>query len=318
MRRAAVPELPGRPHALVSAGSYYPSPYVDVIPAGGTFPPAGASAGAQSRNSFGVHAGCTERTRRVPVDATLAVDLLDARTMPGPASLRSLAARNALLASLSSDALRRWQSAIEHVRVTRGQILAAPGVRLPYAYFPLRGVVALVAMTAEGESVQVGTVGSDGVLGLPTVLHDDVLPYQAVAPVTLEAVRLRLPVLLAETRSNTAFQARLLAYAHQQVAAMTRAAACHRFHTTLQRLCLWLLTASDSLQSDTVEVTQDLLAQFLGTTRTGISLAATILSDNGVIRQRWGRVQIVRRTALFARACDCYEPPAKPPLQRTR
>ena len=62
---------------------------------------------------------------------------------------------------------------------------------------------------------------------------------------------------------------------------MTRAAACHRFHTTLQRLCLWLLTVSDSLQSETVEVTQDLLAQFLGTTRTGISLAATTLSDEG-------------------------------------
>ena len=268
--------------------------------------------------SFGVHARCTERAPRVPVGGTLAVDLLDARAMPGPASLRSLAARNAVLASLPGDALRRWQSAIEHVRVTRGQILAAPGLRLPFAYFPLRGVVALVAMTAEGESVQVGTVGSDGVLGLPTVLHDDVLPYQAVAAVTLDAVRLRLPAVLAEVRSNTALQARLFAYAHQQVIAMTRAAACHRFHTTLQRFSLWLLTASDSLQSQTVEVTQDLLAQFLGTTRTGISLAATTLSDDGVIRQRWGRVQIVRRMGLSARACDCYEPPAKQPLHRTR
>src|SRR5688572_10857636 len=101
---------------------------------------------------------------------------------------------------------------------------------------------------------------------------------------TLEVIRIRLPTLLAEVRSNTALQGRLLAYAHQQVGAMTRAAACHRFHTTLQRLCLWLLTASDSLQSDTVEVTQDLLAQFLGTTRTGVSLAATSLSDEGVIR----------------------------------
>jgi hypothetical protein len=75
--------------------------------------------------------------------------LLGARAMPPPPTWRSLAARNALLASLSADALRRWQSAVEHVRVTGGQILAAPGMRLPYAYFPLRGVVALVAMTAE-------------------------------------------------------------------------------------------------------------------------------------------------------------------------
>ena len=314
-RRAVVSELPARPHAPVSTGSYYPSSAVDVLPVALTIPP---PVGERLRNSFGVHARCTERARRLPVGATLAVDLLDARAMPGPASLRSLAARNALLASLSGDALRRWQSAVEHVRVTRGQILAAPGVRLPFAYFPLRGVVALVAMTAEGESVQVAMVGPDGVLGLPTVLHDDVLPYQAVAPVTLEAVRVRLPMLMAEVRSNAAFQTRLLAHAHQQMAAMTRAAVCHRFHTTLQRLCLWLLTASDALHSETVEVTQDLLAQVLGTTRTGISLAATTLTDHGVIRQRWGRVQIVRRTALSARACDCYEAPAKHPVHRAR
>ena len=314
-RRLVVSALPARPPALVPTGSYYPSSGVDVLPARLTIPP---RAGERLRNSFGVHARCTEHARRVSVGATLAVDLLDARAMPGPASLRSLAARNALLASLSGDALRRWQSVVEHVRVTRGQILAPPGVRLPFAYFPLRGVVALVAMTPEGESVQVGTVGSDGVLGLPTVLHDDVLPYEAVAPVTLEAIRLRLPTLIAEARSNAALQGRLLAYAHQQVAAMTRAAACHRFHTTLQRLCLWLLTVSDSLQSETVEVTQDLLAQLLGTTRTGISLAATTLSDHGVIRQRWGRVQIVRRPGLSARACDCYEAPAKPPVHRAR
>lgn len=299
-------------------GSYYPSTRADVTAVRLTILPAAASPGERSRYSFGVHARCTERAPCVPVGGTLAVHLLDAPAMPGPASLRSLAARNALLASLPGDALRRWQSAIEHVRVTRGQILAAPGVRLRYAYFPLRGVVALVAMTSEGEGVQVGTVGTDGVLGLPTVLHDDVLPYQAVAPVTLEAVRVRLPALMAEVRSNAAFQTRLFAHAHQQMAAMTRAAACHRFHTTLQRLCVWLLAASDGLQSQTVEVTQDLLAQFLGTTRTGISLAATTLTDEGVIRQRWGRVQIVRRTALSARACDCYEPPARPPVHRAR
>ena len=302
----------------MSTGSYYPSSRVDVIPAGLTTPPASAPAGARLRNSFGVHANCTDRDHRFPVGTGLAMSLLNARAMPPPASLRSLAARNALLASLSGDALRRWQSVVEHVRVTRGQILAAPGVRLPYAYFPLRGVVALVAMTTEGESVQVAMVGPEGVLGLPTVLHDDVLPYQAVAPVTLEAVRVRLPALMTEVRSNAGFQARLLASAHQQITAMTRAAACHRFHTILQRLCLWLLTTSDGLHSETVEVTQDLLAQFLGTTRTGISLAATTLSDDGVIRQRWGRVQIVRRSVLSARACTCYEAPAKSPVHRAR
>ena len=57
---------------------------------------------------------------------------------------------------------------------------------------------------------------------------------------------------------------------------MTRAAVCLRYHTTLRRLCLWLLTASDGLHADTVDVTHDLLAQLLGTTRPGVSLAADV------------------------------------------
>ena len=225
-----------------------------------------------------------------------------------------------LLASLSGDALRRWQSAIEHVRVTRGQILAAPGVRLPYAYFPLRGVVALVAMTAEGESVQVATVGSDGVLGLPTVLHDDVLPYQAVAPVTLEAVRVRLPALIAEVRSNAAFQARLLAHAHQQMAAMTRAAACHRFHTTLQRLCLWLLTVvGQSALGDGGRHAGPAGPVPRAPRAPGISLAATMLSLTAASFVSGGAAcRLCGARALSARACDCYEPPAKPPVHRAR
>jgi CRP-like cAMP-binding protein len=236
--------------------------------------------------------------------------------MPPPASARSLATRNALLASLSGETLRRWESALEPVRVMRGQILARPDARIPYAYFPLRGVVALVAVTAEGESVQVALVGPDGVVGLPTVLSDEGLPYQVVAPVTLDAVRVRLPTLLAEVRSNAAFQTCLLAYAHRQMTAMTRAAACLRYHTTRQRLCLWLLTASDGLRADTVDITHDHLAQLLGTTRPGVSLAACVLADQGVIRQRRGRIRILQRAGLRAQVCECYEAPAPRPAPR--
>ena len=238
--------------------------------------------------------------------------------MDPPSSLRSLAPRNALLASLSDDAFRRVRATVERVHLTRGQLLATPGVRMSYAYFPLRGVVALVAMTSEGESVQVAMVGPEGVVGLPTVLHEDVMPYQAVAPVALDVVRIRLSSLLTEVRGNAAFHARLLAYAHQQMTAMTHAAVCHRFHTTLQRLCLWLLTVSDGLQAQTVDVTQELLAQLLGTTRTGVSEAASLLDDAGVIRQRRGRVRILQRAGLCARVCDCYDYSTERPPHRVR
>jgi len=233
-------------------------------------------------------------------------------------TVRSLAARNTLLASLSSDAVRRLHAGIERVQVKAGQILCTPGMRMPYAYFPVRGVIALVAITAHGNTVQVAMVGPTGMVGPPTVLHDDVLPYQAVAPVTLEAIRVPVSALVAELRTNPALQSRLLGHAHRHVTAMTRAAACYRFHTGVQRLCWWLLTASDGLQSDTVDVTHDLLAQLLGTTRTVISAAASVLDEDGLIRQRRGRVHILRRPQLCARVCDCYDVPAQVAVQGLR
>src|SRR5688500_18895690 len=96
-RPAGGSELPARPRSRASMGSYYPSTRADVTPAGLTIPPAAVSAGDRSRHFFGVHARCTERAPRVAVGGTLAVDLLDAPAMPGPPSLRSLAARNAML-----------------------------------------------------------------------------------------------------------------------------------------------------------------------------------------------------------------------------
>jgi CRP-like cAMP-binding protein len=170
-------------------------------------------------------------------------------------------------------------------------------------------------VSSEGETVQVALVASDGVAGLPTLLHNEVLPYQIVVPVTGAAVRVRVPALLSELQRDAACHARFLAYEHQQMAAMAQAAVCLRFHTVLQRLCRWLLTAADGLQGDTLDVTQDVLAQLLGTPRPVVSAAASALHDRGVIRQRRGRVRILQRTGLCARVCPCY---VAPPLVAVR
>jgi CRP-like cAMP-binding protein len=219
---------------------------------------------------------------------------------------RSRGVGNRLLAVLEAHDLRRLQPACTRVRLTRGDVLLTPGASCRYAYFQVRGIIELLATTADGETVQVGLVGSDGVVGLPTVLHEGVSPFQLVVPIAGEAYRVPVSTVLAEVRRHARFQQALLQHAHQQVTHMAHAAVCHRFHTVLQRLCVWLLTAADRTSADTLDVTQDLLAQLLGAHRTAVSVAATALQDRGVIRQRHARVQILQRAGLRARACSCY------------
>jgi CRP-like cAMP-binding protein len=229
--------------------------------------------------------------------------------VPPPVANLSRVGGNRLLSGLSTDDLRRLQTSLERVRVARGQILSMPGQPLRHVYFPLRGVIALVAMTSDGEMLQVASVGPEGVVGVPTVLHEDVLPYQVVVPVAGEAIRIPVATLLHELQRAPAFQQALLAYAHQQVTSMAQAAVCQRFHTVLQRLALWLLTAADGVGADTLDITQELIARLLGAPRSAVSWAATQLQDRGIVRLRHGRVQILKRVRLQTTSCTCYVQP---------
>jgi DNA-binding FadR family transcriptional regulator len=56
-----------------------------------------------------------------------------------------------------------------------------------------------------------------------------------------------------------------------------------------------------------VAVTQELLAEMIGVTRTSVTAAAASLQDAGVIRYRRGHVQIVDIQRLKQFSCECYE-----------
>jgi CRP-like cAMP-binding protein len=84
-------------------------------------------------------------------------------------------------------------------------------------------------------------------------------------------------------------------------------AACNRLHEVDERLARWLLMSQDRLGSSNVELTQEFLAHMLGTRRSSVTVAASILQKAGLIRYTRGHVQIVNRLGLEAAACECYE-----------
>jgi CRP-like cAMP-binding protein len=211
---------------------------------------------------------------------------------------------------------RSLQASLELVRFTRGQIVAAPGTAVQHAYLPLTGLVALLATGPDGETVQVGLVGSTGIVGTPVLLHETQWPYAALVVVPGEAYRLRVAILLAASAQDATLQRLLFGCAQQQLQAMAQASVCHRFHSVQERLSGWLLVAARAAGTDTVAVTQDLLAQLLGAPRTVVSRAATGLEDRGLIRQQHGRVRILQRGGLRARACSCGTPFDDPPSEQ--
>ena len=212
---------------------------------------------------------------------------------------------NLRIVSLPLEVRARLNGVFERVELVAGELLAPAGAVSKYAYFPLRGVIALVASTAEGQTAQVALVTAAGPVGVAG-LSEGELPFALIAPVPGNAYRVRATKMHEVLAGSSARDAWLREVAHGQTMQTVQAALCHRFHAVPARLATWLLTVSAAVESSSLHVTQDVLEQLLGSPRSVVSGAASRFQELDLLRVRHGRVRIVHRAGLAAHACACY------------
>jgi CRP-like cAMP-binding protein len=204
---------------------------------------------------------------------------------------------------------QRIETLSTRVPAERDAELAQAGEISAWTYLPVSGLVSLQKMTEDGDTVEVAMIGREGMVGFPLAGLGLPSPHTAVVMLRGEALRIKTEILQPEFDRNAPLQRTLLHYWHSLMAQMMRGSACHRFHSTRQRLARWLLEASDRTESATIDMTQERLAQALGIQRTGVTTASVSLQDLGVIRARHGRITLLNRQQLRDLACDCYESP---------
>jgi CRP-like cAMP-binding protein len=98
----------------------------------------------------------------------------------------------------------------------------------------------------------------------------------------------------------------LLRYTQALLTQMAQTAVCNRYHSVDQQLCRWLLLSLDRLPSNELTMTQELIANMLGVRREGVTEAAGKLQGDGLIHYSRGRIIVLDRLAMEARACECY------------
>ena len=98
----------------------------------------------------------------------------------------------------------------------------------------------------------------------------------------------------------------LLLYTQSLITQMAQTAVCNRHHSVDQQLCRWLLLSLDRLSSDTLTMTQELMANMLGVRREGVTVAAGKLQALGVIKYSRGRITVLDRPKLESLSCECY------------
>ena len=213
---------------------------------------------------------------------------------------------NRLLALLPEKDYRRLHRHLERISLTYRQSLYRARRPLGFVYFIETGVGSLVNTMANGEAAEVGTIGNEGVVGLPLLLGDDRAPTSVYVQVPGEGLRMEASVFSAELARSATMRAVMLRYAHALFNQVAQSAACNHFHSLQQRCCRWMLMTHDRMQSDEFLLTQEFLAMMLGVQRTGVSKAAAALQSAGLIRYRRGVVTVLDRPGLRQRSCECY------------
>ena len=213
---------------------------------------------------------------------------------------------NRLLAALPRDEYERLALHLQVIRLPRNRILYETGDEVRSAYFLNDGIVSLLAITEDGQTVDICTIGNEGVVGLPIVLNVPIMPCRVVTQVPCEALIIKGTQLLAEFNRGSTLHRVLLKYAYAQQSQIIQSTVCHSLHTIRERLCRWLLVISESVQADSFDVTQEHIANMLGHQRNRITLAARDLLQQGLIEYGGGSMKILDRAGLEAAACECY------------
>ena len=214
---------------------------------------------------------------------------------------------NSLLDSLPQNDVNFLLESSRTVDLPRRTVLISSDQAPTYLYLLTRGAASTIITMANGGCVEVGMVGNAGLVGAATLLGPG-LP-QASSFMQLSGSGLRVPTkaLRRLFEDSASFRNRTLEFLQAQMNVTGQICACNRLHEAEPRLARWLLTCSDRVHSDTLGLTQETLAQMLGTQRTTVALVAGVMQRAGLIDYSRGSLRIADRSGLVSIACDCYE-----------
>lgn len=215
--------------------------------------------------------------------------------------------RNRILTGLPRVKYQNLFSNLRPLTLNAHQTLYHIGDNIQSVYFINYGLASLMSTTLEGDSIEIGNVGTEGIVGIPILLRQPKTPHQVVVQVPGEALVVSADILRQEFEKEGELKNRLLSYMYALETYMSQLGVCNHFHTVDKRLCRWLLVSSLQVQSQNFHLTHESLSQVLGTGRTGVTMAANRLQKAGLIQHHRGQIMILDRAGLEAISCDCYK-----------
>jgi CRP-like cAMP-binding protein len=143
-------------------------------------------------------------------------------------------------------------------------------------------------------------------VGLAMIDKSRTISYDVNVPVATDAWRIKVEVLQEEFDRREGLHDLMLSYVNMLLTQISQSSVCHRFHSLEEALSNWLLVVRVRVNSNTLNLTQELISNALGVPRTGITMAAGSLQRAGLIRYSRGKIVILDPAKLEDKACECY------------
>ncbi|WP_439369653.1 Crp/Fnr family transcriptional regulator [Bradyrhizobium sp. DASA03120] len=213
---------------------------------------------------------------------------------------------NRLLNALSSSDAAALQPHLKSVQLRQKQILYETGQPITLVYFPTGAVISLVVDLSSGASVEAAMVGLDGVLGASAALDGRKSLNQAIVQLAGSSLVCDIGDLASIALQSVSMLSTLIRHEQALFMQAQQSAACMSSHTVEARLCRWLLRARDLAGSDTLDFTQEFLAEMLGVQRTSVTLSAQTLHEAGLIEYKRGKIHLLNVDLLHEAVCECY------------
>jgi CRP-like cAMP-binding protein len=215
--------------------------------------------------------------------------------------------RNRILLAAADNEYRLMRPDLTYVDLPHHLTLHEPTQSIEFVYFPNRGMVSQVVVTKDGRTVEVGVVGKEGYVGAGLAAGLSRSSVREIIQVAGDGFRIMAHALERILRAAPHLQVLLNRHTGLQGMQVAQTAACNRLHDIQERLSRWLLMTQDRVGSAALPITHDFIATMMGTDRSTVSLAATVLQKKGIIEYVRGAVKIVNRRKLEKSACECYD-----------
>lgn len=213
--------------------------------------------------------------------------------------------RNKLLNALSEEC-KQLLTLVEPVSLEFKAILHEADQPIEHVYFPNSGMVSVTTHLEAGPTLEIITIGNEGIVGLPALMGTQTLPFKTFVQIPGEGWRVEAEALKAEIAGSEPLNQLLQNYMQTLFVHAGQSSACNRLHSMRERCARWLLTTADRIGSDEFNLTQEFLAEMLGARRAAVNEVCHELQHQNLIRYSRGHIRILNHSGLELVACECY------------